>query len=99
MAFRYIWYTGYPALTDILIVQTFVKVTVKKPHWGLSDGLDRGGVGKGASRLVQPGSWPAQVGGRGILCSQEQWQRVWAQGNRHAEMEGPWGHFRRDAER
>ena len=51
MAFRYIWYTGYPALTDILIVQTFVKVTVKKPHWVLSDGLDSGGVGKGASRL------------------------------------------------
>ena len=56
MAFRYIWYTGYPALTDIPIVQTSVQGTVIKAHWGLGDGLDRGGVGKGASRLVQPGS-------------------------------------------
>ena len=99
MAFRYIWYTGYPALTDIPTVQTLVKATVIKAHWGPGDGLDREGVGKGASRLVQPGSWLAQVGGRGILCGQEHWQRVWAQGNRHAEMEGSWGHFRRDVER
>lgn len=62
-------------------MQTLVQVTVIKAHWGLGDGLDRGGVGKGASRLVQPGSWPAQVGGRGILCGQEHWQRVWAQGS------------------
>lgn len=79
MAFRHIWYTGYPALTDIPTVQTLVKVTVIKAHWGPGDGLDRrSGVGikAGPARfLACTGGWQRHS------LRPEHWQRVWLRGN------------------
>lgn len=99
MAFRYIWYTGYPALTDIPTVQTLVKVTVIKAHWGPGDGLDREGVGERGIKAGPARFWLTGGGWQRHSLRPRALAEGLGSGNRHAEMEWPWGHFRRDVER